>query len=155
MLPMKRRHSMLPRWDFFPEFRELQLKLDHLFSDLAGGMPMWDDQETTWTPAVDVLENDEEFLFEVELPGMKREDVKVTVEGDHLVINGERKWNREEEKERIHRKERFYGSFRRELRIPAKVDPDRIEAKFHDGVLEVHMPVLEIAKPRVLEVTAA
>jgi len=155
MLQKRTQMPTLTRWAPFDELRDMQQQINYLFGDLFGRVERPEAREFPWEPAVDVVEKEDEFLFKFELPGMKMKDIKVTVEGDYLVITGERKWEHDEDKERVHRVERSYGSFRRELRLPNKVDPGKVEAKFHDGVLEVHLPVLEIAKPRVVEVQHA
>ncbi len=155
MLTLRRRDPML-RWrNTAPEFRDMQQLFDTFLSEMNEAPVRQGDLATPWVPPVDIVENDDEFRFQLELPGLKLEDIKLTLEGDYLVVEGERKWTHNEDKDRIHRKERYYGAFRRELRLPPKVDPDKIEAKFKEGILEIHMPVLEIAKPRVLEVQHA
>lgn len=155
MLTLRRRDPMLRFWNTAPEFRDMQQLFDNFLTEMNDRLPLRAEGEVPWTPAVDVFENDEEFRFEMELPGLKLEDLKLTLEGDFLVVEGERKWEHEEDKDRVHRRERYYGNFRRELRMPAKVDPDAVKATFKDGILQIHMPVLEIAKPRQLEVMTA
>lgn len=152
-----RREPLLSLRAPFDELHEMQMQMNNLFGDLFGRMGEGDlaTREMPWEPIVDVVEEDDEFLFSFELPGMKLEDLKVVIEGDYLVVTGERKWDLDQEKGRAHRVERHYGSFRREIRLPSKVDPDKIRATFRDGVLEVRLPVLEIAKPRVVEVAEA
>lgn len=157
MLERRLRAPLISRWTPFEDLREMQQQINYLFGDFFGrvGETPTEMHEFPWEPAVDVVEKDDEFLFKVELPGLKLEQINVAVEGDYLVISGERKWEKEQKGERLHRLERSYGTFRRELRLPPKVDPDKIKAAFHDGVLEVHIPVLEIAKPRMVEIAAS
>lgn len=152
-----RREPLLSLRAPFDELHDMQMQINSLFGDLFGRIGEGDmaSRELPWEPIVDVVEKDDEFLFSFELPGMKLDDIKVVIEGDYLVVAGERKWGLDEEKNRAHRVERHYGSFRREIRLPSKVDPDRIRATFREGVLEVRLPVLEIAKPRVVEVAEA
>lgn len=152
-----RREPLLSLRAPFDELHEMQMQMNNLFGDLFGRIGEGDlaSREMPWEPIVDVVEKDDEFLFSFELPGMKLENIKVVIEGDYLVVTGERKWALDEDKGRAHRVERHYGSFRREIRLPSKVDPDKIRATFRDGVLEVRLPVLEIAKPRVVEVAEA
>lgn len=156
MLEKRMRAPLISRWTPFEELREMQQQINYLFGDFFGrvGDTPAEMREFPWEPAVDVVEKDDEFLFKVELPGMKLEDIKVAIEGDFLIISGERKWEKEKKDERVHRMERSYGTFRRELRLPPKVDPDQIKAAFHEGVLEVRIPVLEIAKPRMVAIEA-
>lgn len=105
-----------------------------------------------WTPAVDIRETDNEFLVSAELPGLTRKDVHVRLEDHVLMIEGERKQEKEAKGERTHRIERFYGSFRRSFTLPDNVDADKIRAECKDGILTVHVPKREAAKPKPLEI---
>jgi HSP20 family protein len=158
MLPRRiRREPLLSLRAPFDDLHDMQMQINSLFGDLFGRIGDKDigTRDMPWEPIVDIVEKEDEFLFSFELPGMKLEDIKVVIEGDYLVVTGDRQWKVDEEKNRAHRVERHYGTFRRELRLPSKVDPDKIKATFRDGVLEVRLPVLEIAKPRVVEVAEA
>jgi len=108
-----------------------------------------------WAPVVDVAETSEEYLVQVELPGVPRDDVKVSVEEGVLRIEGERRAEKEEAGKRLHRVERSYGSFVRSFVAPDDVDAGRVTATFKDGVLSVHLPKSGQAKPRTIEVRAA
>jgi HSP20 family protein len=107
-----------------------------------------------WSPAVDIVETDEEFLLKAELPGLKREDVKVTLENNVLTVEGERKHESETKGEKSHRIERYYGGFCRRFSLPENTDPEAIRAEARDGVLSVHIPKREspAAKPLEIEV---
>src|SRR6516165_10408973 len=102
---------------------------------------------TNWLPPVDIEENDREYILKAELPGMKKEEVKLTVEGGTLSISGERKAEKEEKDKKYHRMERSYGAFQRSFTLAEK-----ISAEFKDGVLLVHLPKDETAKPQAIEV---
>jgi HSP20 family protein len=93
-----------------------------------------------WMPRVDIVEDEKEFLVKAELPEMKREDVKVTVEEGVLTITGERKLEKEEKGKKYHRVESEYGSFLRSFALPTAVVADKVAAEFKDGVLKVHLP---------------
>jgi HSP20 family protein len=93
-----------------------------------------------WEPAVDITEDDKEFLVKAELPEMKKEDVKVSVENGALEITGERKMEKEEKGKKYHRIERAYGTFVRSFTLPEGTTPEKISAEFKDGVLKVHLP---------------
>lgn len=108
-----------------------------------------------WAPVVEVAETPEEYLVKVELPGVPRDDVRVSVEEGVLRIEGERRFEKEEEGKRFHRVERSYGSFARSFVAPDDVDAGKVTATFKDGVLSVHLPKSEQAKPRSIEVQAA
>src|SRR5213595_2784030 len=146
----------LTRWEPFREMEEFQNRLSTLF-----GRPLRRTngrEEITlpeWTPLADITEDDKEYLIKAELPEMKKEDVKVTVENGVLTISGERKFEQEEKKKKYHRVERGYGSFVRTFALPEDADADRVKAQFKQGILEVHLPKNEKAKPKQIEVNVA
>lgn len=106
-----------------------------------------------WSPLVDITEDDQEYLVKAELPELKKEEVKVTVENGELTIAGERKFEKEEKNKKYHRIERSYGSFARSFSLPENVSADKVSAEFKDGVLKVHLPKTEKAKPKAVEVS--
>jgi HSP20 family protein len=142
----------MTRWEPFAELAELRDRLDRAFGEISGG------EARTWAPRVDVVREKERIVVQAELPGIKPEEVEISVEGDVLTISGHHEQNKEEKDEHVVRCERRYGSFSRSMPLPSGVDPDQIEADFADGVLEVSIPVpaekeakrVEI-KPRVRE----
>lgn len=105
-----------------------------------------------WAPAADITETEKEYLVKAELPGVKREDVKVTLADGVLTIEGERKHEKEEKSEKTHRIERFYGSFCRSFALPDNVDAQNIRAEDKDGVLSVHVPKLKTEKSKAIEI---
>jgi HSP20 family protein len=105
-----------------------------------------------WAPSVDIAETPEEFLIKAELPEVKKEDVKVSVENGVLRLAGERKQEKEEKGRKYHRVERSYGSFLRTFTLPDNVDDTKVHAEFKDGVLNVRLPKTEKAKPKAIEV---
>ncbi|HZD41724.1 MAG TPA: Hsp20/alpha crystallin family protein, partial [Terriglobales bacterium] len=105
-----------------------------------------------WSPLVDIIEDDHEYLFKADLPEMRRDDVKVTIENGVLYISGERKTEKEETKRKFHRLERFFGTFERTFTVPENADTTKIKAEFHDGVLQVHLPKRPMPKPQAIEV---
>jgi HSP20 family protein len=105
-----------------------------------------------WSPAVDILEDDKEYLIKVELPEIQKDDVKVTVESGTLTISGERKAEKEEKNRRVHRVERYYGRFVRSFSIPDDAEDGKVNAEFKDGVLRVHLAKSEKARPKQIEV---
>lgn len=109
---------------------------------------------SAWLPAVDVTENKEGVRISVELPGVKPEDVKLSVENGVLTIRGEKRATHEEKTDRVHRYERQYGSFERTFALPSTVDVDRVEARYDHGVLTVDLPKAEKAKPKQIEIKA-
>ncbi|HXG37856.1 MAG TPA: Hsp20/alpha crystallin family protein [Bacteroidota bacterium] len=105
-----------------------------------------------WMPAVDIAEHDNEFVVKVELPGVSKDDVKVTLESNILTIRGEKKQDRETKNENYHRLERTYGSFQRSFTLPSSVRSDKIEAVYKDGILTITLPKAEEAKPKLIDV---
>jgi len=111
--------------------------------------------EELWAPATDITEDDKEFVVKVELPEMKKEDVKVTVENGTLRISGERKAEKEEKTKKYHRIERSYGAFARIFALPDGADGTKVSADYKDGMLTVRLPKTPEAKPKAIEVKVA
>ncbi|HEX5819022.1 MAG TPA: Hsp20/alpha crystallin family protein [Gemmatimonadales bacterium] len=109
---------------------------------------------SAWVPAVDITENKEVVRITTELPGVRPEDVKLSVENSILSIRGEKRSTHEEKTDRMHRYERQYGSFERTFSLPSTVDVERIEARYDNGVLTVELPKVEKAKPKQIEIKA-
>ena len=145
----------LLRWDPFKETDELQKRLSTIFglapTRLSGGH-----QETMtvaqWSPVVDITEDDREYLIKAELPEVRKEDVKVTVENGVLTLSGERKFEKEEKNRRYHRIERAYGSFSRSFSLPDDAEDGKVTAEFKDGLLTVRLAKNEKARPKSIEV---
>ena len=143
----------LAKWNPFRELEDIQNRLSSRFgrTSLRG---LGDESMTVseWTPLVDLAEDDKEYLIKAELPEVKKEDVKVTVENGVLTITGERKFEKEEENKKYHRIERAYGSLMRSFTLPQDAAGDKINAEFKDGVLKVHLPKSAEAKPKSIDV---
>ncbi len=105
-----------------------------------------------WAPAVDIQETDKEYLLKLEVPEVRKEDVKVTVQENELTITGERKLEKEEKGKKFHRIERSYGTFLRTFDLPADADETKIFAEFKDGLLLVKLPKLDKPHAKTLEV---
>ena len=108
--------------------------------------------ESDWVPAVDIEEDDNGYKFFVELPGMEKDDVKISLHDDILTIKGEKKFEKKDESKNYHCYERRYGTFERAFRLNSEVIVDKIDATFKNGVLQVSLPKAEIAKPKEIEV---
>jgi HSP20 family protein len=106
-----------------------------------------------WVPSVDVSETNGEYQIKAEIPDVKKEDVKVTLEDGVLTIQGQRKQEKEDKGTKYHRVERAYGSFVRSFTLPDLVDEEKVKAEFKDGVLSLQLPKSEKAKPKAIEVT--
>lgn len=133
--------------------------LQNRLATLFGGAPArrQDGQEESmtvaeWAPLVDISEDDKEYLIKAELPGLKKDDVHISVEKGVLTITGERKFEKEEKDRKHHRVERAYGSFVRTFIVPDDAEADKVAAQFKDGLLTIHIPKSEQAKPKQIEV---
>ncbi len=147
----------LVKWDPFRELEEISNRLNRMFTRPAVARGNGKELLTVadWVPTVDICETDQEYLIKAELPEVKKEDVKVTLEDGVLTIQGERKQEREEKGKRFHRVERSYGRFVRSFTLPEEVDDGHVKAEFRDGVLNLHLPKSEKAKPKAIEVKVA
>ena len=127
------------------ELDRLSSELDHLLTPNGGFFG--------WTPAVDIVENDESMLIPVELPGLSRDDVQLNIEDNVLTISGERKHKEEFTKGQVTRRESFYGKFQRAFRLPNTLDTGKAEARMDNGVLEIVLPKREEAKPKQISIS--
>jgi len=130
-------------------FRDLEERFGRLFAALPAD-PEWN--LGTWTPAIDVHEDENQYTLTADLPGMKKEDITVSVVDNVITLKGERKQELEKKEKGYHRIERSYGSFQRAFQIPGGVDSSKVEAKYEHGVLNVVLPKPEAAKPRNIDV---
>src|SRR6266496_3926448 len=105
-----------------------------------------------WSPEVDISEDDQGYLLKADLPEMKKDDVRVTVEDGILSVSGERKSVKEDEKKKFHRIERSFGTFRRSFTLPEDADSTKVTAEFRDGVLKVHLPTAPVARSKATQV---
>jgi HSP20 family protein len=148
--------NMLARWNPFRELEAMQNRMGTLWGrSLLAPNGEETITATEWSPLVDVIEDDKEYLVKAELPEVKKEDVKVTFVDGALHISGERKFEKEEKNRRYHRIERAYGSFDRAFVLPEGTKPEEIKASFHDGLLEVHLPKCAEPKGNALEVNVS
>ncbi len=108
-----------------------------------------------WMPAVDICETDKEYLIKAELPEVKKEDVKVTVQDGVLTFQGERRQEAEETGRKYHRVERAYGTFARSFTVPDDVNEAKVRAEFKDGLLCLYVPKSEKAQPKQIEIKIA
>ena len=130
----------------------LRREMDRLFDDTFGRAAT---NSTSWTPAVDVREEKDAFVFQLELPGVSPEAVEVTADGGVLSVSGEKKSEEQRDEDRWHIIERVSGSFRRTFQLPQNVAEEKIDATFEDGVLTVRVPKAEQPKPKKIEVRKA
>jgi HSP20 family protein len=144
-----------PTWDPWREMEEMRTQFNRLLGERLPLRKNGGSEElelTEWLPPVDIIEDDKEYTIKAELPGLAKENVKVTIEGGVLVIAGERKEEKEEKDKKHHRIERSYGSFRRSFTLPENTSGEKTAAEFKDGVLKVHLPKDQTPKPKSVEV---
>jgi HSP20 family protein len=134
-------HDLL---DFSSGFRTFQDAVSRMLSEPRSQRP--------WTPAVDILETDNELVVKADLPDVDMNDIHVEIENGTLTLKGERKFEKEQKDLGYHRIERSYGSFARYFSLPDTVEPDKVKADYKNGVLTVTLPKKEIAKPRSIKV---
>lgn len=143
----------MTRWNPMQDLEEMSTRLNRFFGPTA----RWTgtdakDAFADWAPAIDVEETDAEYLVKADLPAMKKEDVKVSVEDGVLAIEGERRQETEQKGKKFHRIERSFGTFVRRMALPTDVDQQKFVADFKDGVLSVHLPKTPTAASRKMEV---
>ncbi len=146
----------LVRWNPFSELEDMNNRLNRLFGRAAVGASARDDNPAMtafdWAPSVDVVETAEEFQIKAELPDVKKEDVKVSVDNGVLRIAGERKQEKEDKGKKYHRVERSYGSFMRTFSLPDNVDESQVRADYKDGMLCIRLPKAEKPRAKSIEV---
>jgi|SRR5690606_1948538 len=147
--------SNITRWSPISEFEDMMNRYNRMFgvartSGDREGKDLF--SRSDWAPAVDIKETAEAFTVEAELPGMAKEDVKVTVHDGVLTIQGERKHEEETKDKKHHRIERVYGSFLRRFTLPDNVDENSVKANFKDGLLTLNIQKAEPKEPKAIEV---
>ena len=145
------------RWnDPFREFAQLQDRLNRAFTDAYGRSDEGLLTSGSWVPSVDIYQGGaHEIVLKAELPGMKRDDIDITVDNGTLTIKGEKKVSGEVKENQFHRVERQYGTFSRTFSLPQTIDANRVSADYQDCLLTVKLPMREEAKPRQIKVDVA
>ena len=138
--------------DSMASLRRLNTILDDAFSSWPFQSQENGSLTSSWIPACDVFEDQDAVKIVAEVPGVRPEDVKISLENNLLTIRGEKRQQAEEKTERVHRYERSYGSFERAFSLPTTVDPDKIAASYTNGILTVTIPKAERARPREIPV---
>jgi HSP20 family protein len=144
----------LAPWPALDRWSNLRNELNSFFD-----MPFWSDFGRTgqlftgWSPALDLHESGDHFVAVVELPGMHKEDIDISLHDGTLTISGERKREKSSNGETAQRTERYIGTFRRSISLPTRVDASKVSATYQDGILKVTLPKAEEAKPKQIQVT--
>jgi HSP20 family protein len=138
-------------WDPFRDVSAMREDMERLFDSMVSRYPR-ERVQAVWAPPVDVEETNDAMVVRAELPGMKREDIKVTVAEDTVTLSGERKYEIEQKNRTFHRVERAYGSFQRTIELPISVQGDKAQATYKAGVLELVLPKAERVKAREIAI---
>jgi HSP20 family protein len=149
------RYQRYPQADFsvaWDRLADMHEELDRVFESTFGSTVRSLGTLSRWTPPVDVYQDKDQFTVVAEVPGMKKEELEISLNGDTLTISGVRKSEEKEDDQRF-RTERFFGRFQRSLTLPSAVNAEKVKASYKDGVLEVVFPKAEEAKPKQIEVS--
>lgn len=139
-------------WPGFGRLTDLRDEIDRLFDSPLAELARTSQILSGWTPALDLYEGKENFVVKVELPGMKREDIEVSLHEGSLSLSGERKSDEKYADAEVYRTERFFGRFQRTVTLPTPVAAEKVKAAYKDGVLTITLPKTEEAKPKQIEV---
>ena len=140
-------------WSPFRHLSMLRDEIDRLFDSPLNALTSNSQQFLSgWLPSIDLYEDRDHLVLRAEIPGMKKEDIDISLHGDVLTLSGERKEDEAFEKAETYRTERFLGKFQRSLTLPVSVDANKVQAAYKDGILTVTLPKAEEAKPKHIEV---
>lgn len=145
----------LVRWRPFRDIVSIQDEMNLLFNDFFGRVPSrfegdWNASE--WSPSVDISETKDNIVIKAEVPGIRKEEIKITLQDNVLMLKGERKQEKEEKETNFHRMERSYGSFARSFNLSTVVQADKIKASYKDGILNIILPKAEEVKPKQIPI---
>jgi len=140
-------------WPNFGRLTSLRDEIDRLFESPLAELARSSQLLSGWTPALDIFEDKDNVIVKAELPGMKREEIQVSLHDGSLSISGERKSESKHEDAEVYRAERFVGRLQRTVSLPTPVAADKVKAQYKDGILTVTLPKTEEAKPRQIEVS--
>jgi HSP20 family protein len=141
------------RWDPVRDMVTLREKMNRLFEDVFTGQSEGKElAASTWAPAVDIFETENDLVMTAEVPGIDEKDIEIKIEDNTLILKGARKFEKETKEENYHRIERSYGSFYRAFTLPNSIDPEKIQAEHENGVLKITMPKRTELKPRKVKI---
>ena len=143
----------LGAWPGFGRLTDLRDEIDRLFDAPLAEFARMPQILSGWTPALDVYEDKDNVFVRVELPGMRKEDINLSLHDGSLSISGERKSEEKFKDAEVYRSERFYGRFQRTVTLPTTVAADKVKAQYTEGILTVTLPKAEEAKPKHIELT--
>ena len=142
----------LATWPGFGRLTDLRDEIARLFEAPLAELARGSQVLSVWTPGIDLYEDKDNLYLKAELPGMKREQIEVSLHEGVLSISGERKGESNREEAEVHRAERFFGRFQRTVSLPAPVAQDKVKAQYKDGILTVTLPKTDEAKPKQIDV---
>jgi len=145
----------LATWPGFGRLTDLRDEIDRLFESPLSEMARTSQLLSGWTPALDLYEDKDNLFVKVELPGMKREEIDVSLHDGSLSISGERKSEQKHEDADVYRAERFFGRFQRTVTLPTPVAADKVKAQYKDGILTITLPKTEEAKPKHIDINVS
>jgi len=147
------------RWNPSRDLLNIEREFNRMFNSFNKQFGFGDSEDdlmeyenAVWSPLTDISEDEDNYTLKLDLPGVKKEDVKISYENGQLSISGERKQESEKKTSKYHRVERSYGKYFRSFNLPAKIQENKIEAEFRDGQLIISVPKSEEAKPKQIEV---
>jgi len=149
---IRRRNSDLWNWSPVDQFSTLREEINRLFDSPFGELTRRTELFNGWAPALDLYEDKDNLIVTAELPGMKREEIDISVHDGTLTLSGERKYEEKNQAAEPYRSERFFGRFHRTLALPKQVQTDKAKATYNDGILTITLPKTEEAKPKQIQV---
>lgn len=144
---------LTPNWAPRGLTSDLFDEMDRFFGDwnrLSPASVSYD--ERSFAPACEILEADDHYWMSVDLPGLRKEDIKIEMSDNTLSVSGERKREHTEKTQKVQRYEKSYGFFKRSFALPTSIQTDQVEARYENGVLELYLPKVQAAKPRQIEI---
>jgi HSP20 family protein len=145
----------LATWPGFGRLSTLRDEIERLFEAPLAELARTSQLLGGWTPALDVFEDKDNLVVKAELPGMKKEDIEISLHDGSLSVSGERKSESRSESPEFHRSERFFGRFQRTVSLPTPVNAEKVKAQYKDGILTVTLPKTEEAKPKQIDVSVS
>ncbi|MDZ7330814.1 MAG: Hsp20/alpha crystallin family protein [candidate division KSB1 bacterium] len=143
------------RWRPLSEIDSFRREMDRMFDTFFGTSSEVAESTLAWYPSVDIKETKDDFVLTAEVPGINKDDIKISISENTLTIKGEKKEEKKEETENYHRLERRYGTFQRSFTLPTQVEDKKVKASYKDGVLTITLPKKEEVKPKEIPITVS
>lgn len=142
------------RWEPFNGLDRIQSRINEFFDEAFGRAPAYSNApNSSWSPPVDILESRDAYLIRAEVPGMKKEEIHLEFKNGMVTLSGERKFDEPAEGVEYHRIERAAGKFARHFTLPQTIKQDEMKASYRDGILEIHIPKADEAKPKQIAIS--